>query len=352
MAGAMQRVLDATLQYANDRVQFGRPIGKFQAIQHQLSVMAEHAFAGAHGRANGLRRRRHRGRSLLRAAAAKARASEAAELVAAIAHAVHGAIGVTEEFDLQLFTRRLHEWRSRLGSESYWNARSARALLAAPRHVDTDLHAGASACPAIRPEYSLKTMSHFLVYEQSGDVVTLTMNAPEARNALTGNTAVDEFVAAVERINADPSVRVVILTGAGTVFSSGGNVKDMKRFTGDEVSPAAIARGVPQRHPAAAAGACRSWRCRASPPSTAPAIGAGCDLACMCDIRIAVRAPPASPRASSASASIPGDGGAWLLPRVVGMAKAIEMSFTGDAVKARRGAGHAAWCRAWCRPRR
>lgn len=85
-------------------------------------------------------------------------------------------------------------------------------------------------------------MSDFLKYEQDGAIVTLTMNAPEVRNALTGNAAVDEFIAAVERINADATVRVMILTGAGTAFSSGGNVKDMKRFTTDEVTPAEIGR--------------------------------------------------------------------------------------------------------------
>ena len=175
-------------------------------------------------------------------------------------------------------------------------------------------------------------MSNFLVYEQSGAVVTLTMNAPEVRNALTGNAAVDEFVNAVERINADPSVRVMILTGAGTVFSSGGNVKDMKRFTTDAVTPAEIGQwyrtGI-QRLPLALQ--------KLEVPSIAavngPAIGAGNDLACMCDMRIA------STNASFAESFIrvgliPGDGGAWLLPRVVGLSKAMEMSFTGDAVKA------------------
>ena len=168
-------------------------------------------------------------------------------------------------------------------------------------------------------------MSEFLKYEQDGAIVTLTMNAPELRNALTGN-------AAVERINADPTVRVMILTGAGTAFSSGGNVKDMKRFTTDEVTPAEIGRwyrtGI-QRLPLALQ--------KLEVPSIAavngPAVGAGCDLACMCDMRIA------STSALFAESFIrvgliPGDGGAWLLPRVVGLSKAMEMSFTGDPVHA------------------
>ena len=175
-------------------------------------------------------------------------------------------------------------------------------------------------------------MSEFLKYEQDGAIVTLTMNAPELRNALTGNAAVDEFVASVERINADPTVRVMILTGAGTAFSSGGNVKDMKRFTTDEVTPEQIGRwyrtGI-QRLPLALQ--------KLEVPSIAavngPAVGAGCDLACMCDMRIA------STNALFAESFIrvgliPGDGGAWLLPRVVGLSKAMEMSFTGDPVHA------------------
>ncbi len=120
LAGTLMAVFTRTLQYANDRNQFGRPIGKFQAIQHQLAVLSEHAFAarmaaqiGCHA-ADAVPQR-------LRVAVAKARTSEAALEVAALAHSIHGAIGFTEEFDLQLYTRRLHAWRQAAGSESYWH---------------------------------------------------------------------------------------------------------------------------------------------------------------------------------------------------------------------------------------
>lgn len=120
LAGTLMSVFTRTLQYANERQQFGRPIGKFQAIQHQLSVLSEHAFAarmaaqiGCH--AAGATPER------LRVAVAKARTSEAALEVAALAHSIHGAIGFTEEFDLQLYTRRLHAWRQAAGSESHWH---------------------------------------------------------------------------------------------------------------------------------------------------------------------------------------------------------------------------------------
>lgn len=129
MAGALQAVFERTLQYANDRQQFGRPIGKFQAIQHQLAVMSEHVFAarmaaqlGCSGA--GLQPDR------LRVATAKARCSEAALVVSELAHAIHGAIGFTEEYDLQLFTRRLHAWRQTAGSEAYWYGVAGEALLA------------------------------------------------------------------------------------------------------------------------------------------------------------------------------------------------------------------------------
>lgn len=115
LAGALMSVFTRTLQYANDRNQFGRPIGKFQAIQHQLSVISEHAFAARMAAQMGCSTDR------LRVAIAKARTSEAALEVAALSHSIHGAIGFTEEFDLQVYTRRLHTWRQAGGSESYWH---------------------------------------------------------------------------------------------------------------------------------------------------------------------------------------------------------------------------------------
>lgn len=129
MAGALAHVFQRTLQYANERQQFGRPIGKFQAIQHQLAVMSEHVFAArmaAQLGCSGAGVQPDR----LRVATAKARCSEAALAVSELAHSIHGAIGFTEEYDLQLFTRRLHAWRQSAGSESYWHDVAGAALLA------------------------------------------------------------------------------------------------------------------------------------------------------------------------------------------------------------------------------
>jgi alkylation response protein AidB-like acyl-CoA dehydrogenase len=128
MAGAMQRVLEMTLQFANDRQQFGRPLGKFQAIQHQLAVMAEQVLAARMAAQIGCS-----APATMNAAIAKARASEAAVEVAALAHSIHGAMGFTTDHDLQLFTRRLHAWRLQAGSESYWHEVLGLEVLNSPQ---------------------------------------------------------------------------------------------------------------------------------------------------------------------------------------------------------------------------
>jgi alkylation response protein AidB-like acyl-CoA dehydrogenase len=127
IAGAADRVLQMSIAYANERVQFGKPIGRQQAIQHQLAVMAEQTvaarLAAQIGCSGGLPP------SEEAAAVAKISCSIAAPQVANIAHAVHGAIGISEEYDLQLFTRRLHGLRMADGSESYWARKLGGARL-------------------------------------------------------------------------------------------------------------------------------------------------------------------------------------------------------------------------------
>lgn len=172
----------------------------------------------------------------------------------------------------------------------------------------------------------------FLSIERDGGVWVVTMNQPETRNALTGNTAVDEFVRLCEDVRKDTSVKAIILTAAGPIFSSGGNVKDMQRFFDEALTPDIIReeyRNGIQRIPNALYQLDVPVICAIN----GPAIGAGLDLTCMCDIRIA------SETATFAESFVrvgivPGDGGAWLLPRAVGMAKAAEMAFTGEAISA------------------
>lgn len=129
IAGAARRVVDMSVGYANDRVQFGRPIGKFQAVQQQLAVAAEWSAMAAMAARLALA---DPGLALPhgRVAAAREVACSAAEQVCGVAHAVHGAIGVTAEYDLQLFTRRLKGWAAEFGSSRYWASRLGREVLA------------------------------------------------------------------------------------------------------------------------------------------------------------------------------------------------------------------------------
>jgi alkylation response protein AidB-like acyl-CoA dehydrogenase len=124
MAGALERILDLSLEYARERVQFGRPIARFQAIQHSLASLAgEVAAAGAAADAAASAVIRHGiedQRTLFAVAAAKIRAGEAAGAGAAIAHQVHGAMGFTREYGLHHSTRRLWAWRDDFGAESVW----------------------------------------------------------------------------------------------------------------------------------------------------------------------------------------------------------------------------------------
>jgi acyl-CoA dehydrogenase len=129
LAGAAGRVFDMTLAYANQRAQFGRVIGKFQAVQHHLAVMAEQVAAARIAAEIGCISSSWMP-DPLRTGVAKARASEAALEVAKLAHQVHGAIGFTGELDLQLFTRRLHAWRRAGDSESAWHDAVGRTLVA------------------------------------------------------------------------------------------------------------------------------------------------------------------------------------------------------------------------------
>lgn len=129
MAGAMDTVLATTVRYAGERSQFGRPIAKFQAVQQQLSVLAELTTASRIAAELGCQETTEGELNVLAAAVAKARASEAAGTVVSIAHAVHAAMGITEEYDLQLYTRRLIEWRTDYGSAGYWNRRVGDAVL-------------------------------------------------------------------------------------------------------------------------------------------------------------------------------------------------------------------------------
>ncbi len=173
----------------------------------------------------------------------------------------------------------------------------------------------------------------FLERELRDHVLVLTMSNPDTRNALTGEAQFGDIEAACAEANDNMGVRAVILTGAGSAFCAGGNVKDMRDrtglFAGDPFDQADAYRKGIQRIPRAI----RSVNVPVIAAVNGPAVGAGCDLATMCDIRIASR------KAMFAESFvklgiIPGDGGAWFLPRAVGYSNACKMAFTGDPVQA------------------
>ncbi|WP_346279549.1 crotonase/enoyl-CoA hydratase family protein [Pseudonocardia sp.] len=176
-------------------------------------------------------------------------------------------------------------------------------------------------------------MSNPLLVERAGHVETWTLNLPASRNPISGDGMVGALVAAAHRVDQDRTVRAVILTGSGSAFSTGGNIKDMADRTGMFGGTAhdlrAAYRDGIQRIPRALH-ACEVPLIAAV---NGPAVGAGCDLAMMCDLRLA--APSAFFAESFVKLGvIPGDGGAWFLPRVVGAARAAEMVLTGDRVDA------------------
>jgi len=119
MAGGMERALSLSLDYVSEREQFGRPIAKFQAIQHHMAVMAAETAASIRAADAGLAGIGS-GRMLEEVAVAKARIGEAVGVVAELAHQVHGAMGYTHEHQLHHTTRRLWAWRDEYGTEQIW----------------------------------------------------------------------------------------------------------------------------------------------------------------------------------------------------------------------------------------
>jgi len=176
-------------------------------------------------------------------------------------------------------------------------------------------------------------MTDVLAYHQQGPIVTLTITRPDMRNALGEPGDGEVFIQTVNKINADRSVRCVILTGEGSAFSAGGNVKAMRDgrepFGGAGVHIAdSYRQGIHQ--------IVKSLWAIEVPVIAAvngPAIGLGNDVACLCDMRLASEAAIFGSTFLKIGL-IPGDGGAWLLPRIVGSARASELLFTGKTINA------------------
>ncbi len=175
----------------------------------------------------------------------------------------------------------------------------------------------------------------FMLIERDGPVVIATLNRPDERNAISETAHSDEIADFCVQMTRDRSVRAVVLTGAGKSFCAGGNIKHMAEKTGMFAGPPydlrqAYRSGI-QRIPAAL----YELEVPVVAAVNGAAVGAGLDLACMCDVRIA------SDKAVFAESFvklgiIPGDGGAWLLPRIIGMARASLLTLTGDTINAEK----------------
>jgi acyl-CoA dehydrogenase len=129
MAGALESLLEQSVRYVTERKQFGRPLAAFQAIQHNLAILAGHVAAAGIAADNAFRAA-DRGDPAFEVAVAKVRAGEASGIGAGIAHQAHGAIGFTYEHSLHFSTRRLWSWRAEFGSESRWAVRLGQGVAA------------------------------------------------------------------------------------------------------------------------------------------------------------------------------------------------------------------------------
>lgn len=176
-------------------------------------------------------------------------------------------------------------------------------------------------------------MSDVLLFETHGPVAVLTINRAETRNPLGHEGDGEVFAEAAARINADRSIRAAILTGAGKAFSAGGDVKAMREKGGAFGGPGVAIR---ERYRNGIHKIVRSvWNIEVPliAAVNGPAIGLGNDVACLADVRVA--ADTAIFGATFLKIGlVPGDGGAWLLPRVIGMARASELLYTGDTIDA------------------
>jgi Enoyl-CoA hydratase/carnithine racemase len=173
----------------------------------------------------------------------------------------------------------------------------------------------------------------FLKVERDGAVVTVTLNRPDERNAITEPSQSREFVDFCAEMTEDRTVRAIILTGAGKAFCAGGNVKQMRdkggMFAGSPYDQRSAYRTTVQT----IGNALYALEVPVVVAINGPAIGLGLDLTCLCDIRIMSETAVVA-ESYVKLGIIPGGGGAWALPRVIGLARASQMTLTGDAINA------------------
>jgi enoyl-CoA hydratase/carnithine racemase len=176
-------------------------------------------------------------------------------------------------------------------------------------------------------------MTEPVLAERDGSILTVTLNLPGKRNPVSDPAVIAGLEEVLSAADADIGVRAVILTGAGSAFSSGGDLRAMKDGTGLRAKlPAQTRRnyreGI-QRLPLLF----QALEVPVIAAINGHAIGAGLDLACMCDIRVAAETA-VFVESFVKLGIVPGDGGAWLLPRIVGFSVATELALTGETFDA------------------
>jgi 2-(1,2-epoxy-1,2-dihydrophenyl)acetyl-CoA isomerase len=175
----------------------------------------------------------------------------------------------------------------------------------------------------------------FATLEKSGRIATVTLDRPDSRNAVAQLQDCRDLVDAVTGANDDPEISVMILTGAGPAFSSGGDLKAIRDRSGIgplNATPAET-RSNYRRGVQSMIRAMADVEIATIAAINGPAIGLGLDLAAICDMRVCA----ASAKLASSFLKVgitPGDGGAWILTQTIGYARAAELILTGDAITA------------------
>lgn len=173
----------------------------------------------------------------------------------------------------------------------------------------------------------------FVQASRQGDVVTLLLDHPTTLNRLASEAQFLELAGQIRSVAADASVRALVITGQGPAFCAGGDIRQMAAREGFSAGTAADIQERYRRSVHQVPLALSEIDIPTIAAVNGPAYGAGCDLACFCDIRLAAR--NASFSFSFVQLGIvPGDGGAWMLPRLISRSNAMEMAFTADPIDA------------------
>ncbi|HVY86740.1 MAG TPA: enoyl-CoA hydratase-related protein, partial [Caulobacterales bacterium] len=176
----------------------------------------------------------------------------------------------------------------------------------------------------------------FASYEKNGRIAVLTLSRPESRNAIARIEDCREVVEALNRANDDPEVSVLILTGAGPAFSSGGDLKSIRERNGigpRQTGGPAETRANYRRGVQSIIRTLADLEIATIAAINGPAIGLGLDLAAICDMRVCAQSAKLASSFLKVGI-IPGDGGAWILSKTIGYARAAEMILTGDQITA------------------